>query len=197
MLFRSYQSFKVIIHKKKNNELLKDELTGLYSRRLFNEFCKKNSNLSGCTLLLDLNNFKTLNDTYGHDYGDQVLVEVGKLLKDSFKNDYIFRNSGDEFYIFSCYSVNIKFKIKKLETLFKNSELMKKYNISFSLGYYIKREKDSMSYAFKYADLAMYSAKKMKKNWSEEATYDFRSEERRVGKECSEPCNSRGVSEVV
>ncbi|MCQ8211216.1 EAL domain-containing protein [Cetobacterium somerae] len=173
LILVAYQSFKVIIHKKKNNELLKDELTGLYSRRLFNEFCKKNSNLSGCTLLLDLNNFKTLNDTYGHDYGDQVLVEVGKLLKDSFKNDYIFRISGDEFYIFSCYSVNIKFKIKKLETLFKNSELMKKYNISFSLGYYIKREKDSMSYAFKYADLAMYSAKKMKKNWSEEATYDF------------------------
>ena len=169
----TYQSFKVFLHKKKNKELLKDELTGLYSRRLFNEFCKKNSNLSGVTLLLDLNNFKSLNDTYGHDYGDQILIEVGKLLKEAFKNDYIFRISGDEFYIFSCYSVNIKFKIKKLEMLFKNSELMKRYNISFSLGYYIKREKDSMNHAFKYADLAMYSAKKLKKSWSEEATYDF------------------------
>lgn len=152
---------------------MRDELTGLYSRRVFNEFCKKNESLAGCTLLLDLNNFKSLNDTYGHDYGDKVLVEAGKLLKKSFKDDYIFRISGDEFYIFSCYSVNIKFKIKKLETLFKTSDLMKKYNISFSLGYYIKREKDSMNYAFKYADLAMYSAKKDRENWTQEATYDF------------------------
>lgn len=169
----AYQSFKVFTHKKKNKELLKDELTGLYSRRVYNEFCKNNNNISGCTLLMDLNNFKILNDTYGHDYGDQVLVEAGKILKEVFRNDYVFRISGDEFYIFSCYSANIKYKIEKLETLFKNSDLMKKYNISFSLGYYLKKEKNSMEYAFKYADLAMYSAKKEKKEWAKEATYDF------------------------
>lgn len=169
----TYQSFKVFIHKKKNKELLKDELTGLYSRRVYNEFCKNNNSISGCTFLMDLNNFKILNDTYGHDYGDKVLIEAGKLLKEVFKNDYIFRISGDEFYIFSCYSTNVKHKIDKLETLFKSSNLMKKYNISFSLGYYLKKEKNSMEYAFKYADLAMYSAKKSKKNWSQEATYDF------------------------
>ncbi|MBC2853439.1 EAL domain-containing protein [Cetobacterium sp. 2G large] len=168
-----YQSFKVFMHKRKNRELLKDELTGLYSRRVYNEFCKNNNSITGCTLLMDLNNFKLLNDTHGHDYGDQVLIEAGKLLKEVFKNDYIFRISGDEFYIFSCYSANIKYKIKKLETLFKSSNLMKKYNISFSLGYYLKKEKNSMEYAFKYADLAMYSAKKGRENWSQEATYNF------------------------
>ena len=169
----TYQSFKAFVHKKKNKELLKDELTGLYSRRVYNEFCKNNNSISGCTFLMDLNNFKILNDTYGHDYGDKVLVEAGKLLKEVFKNDYIFRISGDEFYIFSCYSTNVKHKIDKLETLFKSSNLMKKYNISFSLGYYLKKEKNSMEYAFKYADLAMYSAKKGRENWSQEATYDF------------------------
>ena len=168
-----YQSFKVLWHKKRNQELLKDELTGLYSRRLFNEFCKNNKELTGCTLLLDLNNFKNLNDTYGHDYGDKVLIEAGKLLKETFKKDYVFRISGDEFYVFSCCYKEIRVKIRKLETLFKDSELMRKYNISFSLGYYLKRERDSMGYAFKYADLAMYSAKKGKKDWSQEATYEF------------------------
>lgn len=168
-----YQSFKVFTQKKKNKELLKDELTGLYSRRVYNEFCKNNNDIDGCSLLIDLNNFKLLNDTYGHDYGDKVLVETGKLLKETFKNDYVFRISGDEFYIFSCYSKNIKQKIEKLENLFKNSYLMKKYNISFSLGYYFKKEKNSMEYAFKYADLAMYCAKKQKEKWSQEATYDF------------------------
>lgn len=169
----TYQSFKVFIHKRKNNELLKDELTGLYSRRVYNEFCKNNNSITGCTFLMDLNNFKVLNDTYGHDYGDQVLIEAGKLLKETFINDYIFRISGDEFYIFSCYSTDIKSKVEKLENLFKNSQLMRKYNISFSLGYYLKKEKNSMGYAFKYADLAMYSAKKSKTNWSQEATYNF------------------------
>lgn len=169
----TYQSFKVFIHKRKNKELLKDELTGLYSRRVYNEFCKNNNSITGCTFLMDLNNFKVLNDTYGHDYGDQVLIEAGKLLKETFINDYIFRISGDEFYIFSCYSTDIKSKVEKLENLFKNSQLMRKYNISFSLGYYLKKEKNSMGYAFKYADLAMYSAKKSKTNWSQEATYNF------------------------
>ncbi|MHA4989031.1 EAL domain-containing protein [Cetobacterium somerae] len=169
----AYQSFKVVSHQKKNKELLKDELTGLYSRRVFNEFCKNNKRISGCTLLMDLNNFKILNDTFGHDYGDKVLVEAGKLLKDVFKDDYIFRISGDEFYIFSCCSKNIKEKIEKIESNFKNSSLMKRYDISFSLGYYFKKDKNSMEYAFKYADLAMYSAKKSRKNWSQEATYEF------------------------
>lgn len=175
----AYQTFKVLIHKKKNKELLKDELTGLYSRRVYNEFCKNNSNISGCTLLMDLNNFKLLNDTYGHDYGDKILIEASKILKEVFINDYIFRISGDEFYIFSCYKVDIRLKVEKLETLFKNSNLMKKYNISFSLGYYFKKEKNSMEYAFKYADLAMYSAKKSKKNWSQEATHNFIKSNRR------------------
>lgn len=173
MLLVAYQTFKVLIHKRKNKELLKDELTGLYSRRVYNEFCKNNSDISGCTFLMDLNNFKLLNDTYGHDYGDKVLVEAGKLLKEVFANDYIFRISGDEFYIFSCYTTDVKLKVEKLESLFKNSNLMKKYNISFSLGYYLKKEKNSMEYAFKYADLAMYSAKKSEEKWSQEATYEF------------------------
>ena len=62
---------------------------------------------------------------------------------------------------------------------FKYSVRMRKYKISFSLGYYLKKEKDSMDYAFKQADSAMYLAKKSKKNWSQEATYDFIKRNRR------------------
>ena len=178
MILEFYQSLKVLSHKKKNKELLKDELTGLYSRRLYNEFCKT-ENLTGYALLLDLNNFKKLNDTYGHDYGDMVLIETGKYLKEVFKDDYIFRISGDEFYIFSFYIIDVKSKIKELEHLFRTSKLMKRYEISFSLGYYKKRERESVEYAFKYADLAMYSAKKNKRAWSEEATKEFVKNNRR------------------
>ena len=173
-----YQSLKVFTHKKKNRELLKDELTGLYSRRLYNDFCKT-KDLTGYALLLDLNNFKKLNDTYGHNYGDRVLVETGKFLKEVFKDDYIFRISGDEFYIFSFQTTGIEFRIKKLEKYFKTSQMMKRYEINFSLGYYLKRINDSMVDSFKYADLAMYSAKKNKKRCYEEATREFIKNNRR------------------
>ncbi|MGL5427341.1 MAG: transporter substrate-binding domain-containing protein, partial [Cetobacterium sp.] len=73
-----HQTAKMQKHKKTTKELLKDDLTGLYSRRVYNEFCRENIKLEGCAILLDLNNFKSVNDTYGHDYGDKILIEVGK-----------------------------------------------------------------------------------------------------------------------
>ncbi|WP_432205038.1 EAL domain-containing protein [Cetobacterium somerae] len=173
ILLSGYQTLKSLKQKKKNEELLQDELTGLYSRRVYNEFCKNNDKLEGCAILLDLNNFKNVNDSYGHDYGDEILIEAAKHLKEVFKSDYVFRISGDEFYIFSCYKTNVELKLMKLERLFKKSELMEKYKISFSLGYYYKTDSASMRRAFKYADMAMYKSKKEKKGWYEEATGSF------------------------
>ncbi|MGL5798205.1 MAG: EAL domain-containing protein [Cetobacterium sp.] len=165
-----YQTFKSLVHKNKNKELLRDELTGLYSRRLYNEFCKNNKKIEGYAVLLDLNNFKTLNDSYGHDYGDKVLIEVAKNLSNIFSEDYVFRISGDEFYIFTNFKHNLKSKLEILKKEFKTSNMLRGYNISFSLGYYYKKENISMIEAFKYADMAMYSAKRKKEEWYEEAT---------------------------
>lgn len=168
-----HQTLKIFKHKKKNNELLRDELTGLYSRRVYNQFCKKNQTLKGCAILLDLNNFKILNDTYGHDYGDKILIEVGECLRRVFNEEHTFRISGDEFYVFSTCIEDIDLKLKKLKKLFIDSLLLRRYNISFSLGYYYKKENISMMEAFKYADMAMYFAKREKKEWFEEATEEF------------------------
>ncbi|MGL5376694.1 MAG: diguanylate cyclase [Cetobacterium sp.] len=165
-----YQTCKSLIHKNKNKELLKDELTGLCSRRLYNEFCKNNKSVEGCAILLDLNNFKILNDNHGHDYGDKVLIEVAKHLSDIFSADYVFRISGDEFYIFTNFTYNAELKLAALKKEFETSEMLSNCNISFSLGYYYKKNNVSIIEAFKYADMAMYSAKRKKEKWYEEAT---------------------------
>lgn len=175
----AHQTLKVFKHKKTNKELLRDELTGLYSRRVYNQFCKENRNLKGTAILLDLNNFKVLNDNYGHDYGDRILIEVALSLKKVFDREDIFRISGDEFYVFSKSTENIESNIERLKRVFKDSILLRTYNISFSLGYYYKEKNIPMVDAFKYADMAMYFAKREKKEWYEEATEEFIDRNRR------------------
>ncbi len=80
-----------------------DPLTGLYNRRYFDEVlgrelsrCRRYG--SGLTLvLLDLRNFKLVNDTYGHVVGDEVLVKVGRVCTETARgSDYVFRVGGDE-----------------------------------------------------------------------------------------------------
>ena len=83
-----------------------DPLTGLYNRRYFNGFLEKEIERSRryehefCILMLDLDNFKGINDTYGHSYGDNVLRAIAQILKDSIRSgDLIARLGGDEFII--------------------------------------------------------------------------------------------------
>ncbi len=81
-----------------------DPLTGLYNRRHFDgqmEVILSDhlpKNLPVCLLLIDLDGFKFINDTYGHPFGDEVLRTTAQLLKQQVRrNDYIARLAGDEF----------------------------------------------------------------------------------------------------
>ena len=170
-----YRTFKM---KKERNEFLKDPLTGLLSRFSYNEFCIEKNEKKGTAILIDLNNFKQLNDEYGHDFGDMILSEVGNILKKVFIDDFIFRISGDEFHIFSSDS-QIRKKMNNLNSLVINSIRLRKYGINLSLGYYEKKSNKNMNDAFKYADMAMYKAKRGR-CFSEEATDEFIDEIRRV-----------------
>ncbi len=83
----------------------KDSLTGLYNRRYFTEELERlvdranRKNVPDCALLfIDLDNFKMVNDSYGHNAGDKVLIEVSSLLKSKVrKGDLLARLGGDEF----------------------------------------------------------------------------------------------------
>ena len=81
-----------------------DPLTGLYNRRHFDSQLEVilsdhlPKNMPVCLLLIDLDGFKFINDTYGHPFGDEVLRTTAQLLKQQVRrNDYIARLAGDEF----------------------------------------------------------------------------------------------------
>lgn len=151
---------KIVFQKKLTKALKYDQLTNLPNRYLFNEFCKKNDYNKGAVIVIDLDNFKKTNDKYGHSKGDLVLSEVGKLLLDVFLRENTFRISGDEFYLYYTNNDLLK-RLEKLITLGKNSSIITKYNISFSIGYYIKSDDENLELSFEKADIAMYDAKKI------------------------------------
>lgn len=87
--------------RKLNNEIYIDDLTGLYNRKFFNKKIYKMKPVGPISLiLLDLDNFKNINDTYGHLMGDSVLQQFAEILNfTKRKDDVIVRWGGEEFII--------------------------------------------------------------------------------------------------
>ena len=79
-------------------EATHDPLTGIYNRSGY-DFLLNNTDWStSCLLLFDVDKFKQINDTYGHETGDRLLQRVAKAIRDSFRSqDYVCRIGGDEF----------------------------------------------------------------------------------------------------
>ena len=95
-------------HKRLEESAITDSLTGLHNRRylkqifpnLFAQAQREKHHLSG--IMLDLDYFKRINDRYGHLAGDQCLIHLGDILKESCRaSDYVFRMGGEEFLILS------------------------------------------------------------------------------------------------
>jgi diguanylate cyclase (GGDEF)-like protein len=157
---------------------LKDPMTKLYNRRYLEEFIDKTMNQSinnkdtFNVMMLDVDWFKMVNDTYGHDVGDMVIVEIGKLLRDSIgKNDLAIRYGGEEFVIIlqnstDEYTMNIA---KKIHSSFANLsfEVSKSETIHKTLSIGIAKypiDGDSIWKCIKFADTALYVAKTTGRN---------------------------------
>lgn len=121
----------------------RDTLTGLYNRRyVLDQFPRvmtyvKRRKLNIAVLLLDVNEFKEINDNYGHDYGDQVLEKLSKILCKSFgQKDIIARWGGDEFLILSTFSDEklVENKINQFKNEIKSEDWQYKTDISVSIG---------------------------------------------------------------
>ena len=96
-------SSQVDIQKSLQDELAKDPLTGVYNRKGGYDRIARDMETCGSYLffMLDLDNFKQVNDIYGHEQGDQALCYIaGKLLGSFRKTDTVFRLGGDEFGVF-------------------------------------------------------------------------------------------------
>lgn len=153
---------------KLQNELLTDELTTVYNRRwLFNTYledgCFKES---GVMAFIDIDDFKEINDKYGHIIGDKVLKLLAQTLK-RIDNTYIVRYAGDEFLLISHSKSKNQIEEKLLRIL-KNLEstgLKSKENvftISFSYGLENFNPKDKIKSTIASADSNMYTYKNSK-----------------------------------
>jgi diguanylate cyclase (GGDEF)-like protein len=95
-----------ILMEKLKDTSLRDGMTGLYNRRFLEEFIDKlvhqatRSKETYSVMMLDVDFFKMVNDTYGHDVGDRVIVEIGKVLKENIRgSDLAIRYGGEEFVV--------------------------------------------------------------------------------------------------
>ncbi len=171
--------FTDITEKKKQDELILsqanyDQLTGLPNRNLFKDRLEmeiKKSRRNGArlaVLFLDLDHFKDINDTLGHDKGDDLLSEVAARIKSCVdKSDTVARLGGDEFaIILSDWSGDQRVEsialqiIKRLNRPFRFNQSLSDYHISTSIGIvFYPQDGANMKSLMKHADQAMYAAK--------------------------------------
>ena len=152
-----------------------DELTGVYNRRAFNKRANKiyYSNKSMFLMLMDADDFKIINDKYGHLEGDKALIQIAYILNrainNTHKNYSLARYGGDEFVIVG----NIQNKdevaqlINQIEEEEKkyNKETNNKYNIKLSIGYALQNDNHTLlEDLIKEADALMYAKKRKRKN---------------------------------
>ena len=149
-----------------------DHLTNLPNRRCFIEKLEESvgENKSGAVMLLDLDNFKGINDTLGHVYGDKVLKKVAQELI-NIKDEKVFvsRFGGDEFLVLIEQEeiVEIENYAKKIINIFKNKVIIDGNQIHISCSVGITRyplESNDVSQLIMNADMAMYKVKDIGKD---------------------------------
>lgn len=160
---------------------LTDGLTNIYNRRHFDELFPKiinslkRTNELFCFLIMDIDNFKDYNDTYGHQKGDEVLKKVASTINKTTKraDDYCFRIGGEEFaIIFKAdskdkalkFSKTIKDKIEKLKIIHEKNSASDYVTISIGLMCIFANEISNHEDVFKQADDLLYKAKEKGRN---------------------------------
>lgn len=154
---------------------LKDELTKLYNRRALEELVPKESaraerfGHSLSILLIDIDRFKKINDLYGHQAGDKVLRDIGRILRvETRSNDFSFRYGGEEFLVLLPETNQEQAQIvaEKLKRVIERTPMLPS-NREFctaSFGVSAQRPDDHWESVIKRADKALYSAKSAGRN---------------------------------
>ncbi|USB31782.1 GGDEF domain-containing protein [Paenibacillus sp. YPG26] len=149
----------------------RDELTTLYNRRFLSKFFSKLSPTERTkyfVLVIDCDNFKVINDTYGHHMGDLVLQRAGAILISSTrKKDIVARWGGDEFVIIGHYEGKDAMRnfMQRLNEQFHDISSTFGFPVSISLGYSLySHENEELQELLRLADRNMYVSKEGKKS---------------------------------
>ncbi|MEG0694543.1 MAG: diguanylate cyclase [Erysipelotrichaceae bacterium] len=146
-----------------------DPLTGIYNKvatqSIVDRILIEDNEMVHALMMIDVDNFKGVNDTLGHMFGDAVLMEVLAKLKKMFRSqDILGRVGGDEFLIFMRDIKDPSIAYKKAQDIckaFKKTYIGEKqeYQISCSVGVVISQANENFASLFNKADIALYQAK--------------------------------------
>ena len=125
-------------------------------------------------VMLDIDHFKHINDTYGHQVGDEVLVNLTKLIQGKIRNtDALVRWGGEEFVVL-CGDTpiqNAQFLAEKLRIAIENTVLIKQQQVTCSFGIAEMIPDEDPKRLFERADKALYASKEGGRNRVTSATY--------------------------
>ncbi|PWQ98900.1 GGDEF domain-containing protein [Leucothrix arctica] len=151
----------------------RDALTGTWNRRALDESLiqttssNKRSPLTASLIILDLDHFKNINDTYGHDVGDKILIGISEVIRESIRlSDRLFRYGGEEFVVIAdgANLENAAVLAESIRRKVEKSQLFKKEKITISLGVASLKEGQNPECWIKLADEALYEAKRTGRN---------------------------------
>ena len=168
------------IHAKEHRELVHsaqvDALTGVYNKEhtqtAIDDFLnKRQTDTLHAFLILDIDKFKQVNDTYGHAAGDQILQHVGQFLKNEFRDDDIIgRIGGDEFIVLMKNVASREAALKRVQDMVTHIRALKQpaiegNSITFSVGVAFCPENGShFDELYRNADKALYQTKRNGRN---------------------------------
>jgi len=159
-----------------------DSLTGVYNRGYFNqaveeEFSKTMNRSPMSIVMADLDYFKSVNDNYGHLFGDKVLKEVAQIMKSSIRDgDILARYGGEEFVLIlpradseQAYMVVERLRRKIQDTVIEDKDHSVHTTLSFGIASY-PEDGASVRKIIKKADNALYQAKRDGRNCTRKAS---------------------------
>ena len=141
-----------------------DALTGLYNRGAYEMFLKSIDMEHAALIIVDVDDFKSVNDHYGHDIGDKVLKRVADTLKHSFRSDdVICRIGGDEFVVVMVRANSSMEQVVRNKIAQINQTLQKPFEdvpaVTLSVGVAFSDRKNPQGDIFKDADTAVFRSK--------------------------------------
>ncbi len=156
--------YKLIEERNNLNDKTKiDPLTGIYNRRIIENI--KNFSV---IVMCDIDNFKDINDRFGHNVGDEVIKGVASILKNSIRDsDYVCRFGGDEFFLsfYGCDLETVKKRMNYILYDISNSLTIPNKIVTISAGLSIKEDGQNIEDIIKEADDALYESKRNGKNF--------------------------------
>ena len=161
------------IQEKLKKQTYYDELTKIFNRKAYNERIQEKFDLfdrydTNFTIAMyDIDDFKKINDTYGHDIGDKVLVEITNEVKSIIrKTDFLFRVGGEEFVIiFDKTSLDEAYDIaEKIRINISKMQIIENEKITISMGITQAIANDNPQSIYERVDKLMYQSKRNNKN---------------------------------